>query len=165
MAFGYREATDMELIEAPIPLLVPSSELTEDQRAFIIAFLDCKTVTGAEKRSRIHHLYHYTWLKDDPNYFAAFTRAKQCRDGYRSDKLEDVLYERGCDGYDYEVLGKDGSIVKLRRHSDLLGMFSQKKLNHEFRENSKSEVNVQVNIDQRRGWDAAEWDKFRSLLK
>lgn len=158
MAFGYREATTEELNS---PLILPGEDLSLDQRAFLNAFISCGTIRGAAKRSRIHAFYHYQWRRENLNYDYAYSQSLQLI----ADQLAETARTRGKDGYDYEVLGKDGEIVKLKRFSDNLLMFALKGLpgGQNYRENFKVEINNDnrsINLST----EQFNFDHYRKLL-
>ena len=158
MAFGYREATAEEMAQST-DLLVPSAELLPDQRAFINAYLKCGTIRGAVKLSKVHHLRHYNWCREDNNYQAIFAQAESVM------LEEDIakIRSRGIDGYDYEVLGKDGEVRKLKRYDSILAMFYIKAKDQRFKDSHKGDtININVKDADKVNFD---FGSFRSLLK
>jgi hypothetical protein len=158
MGIGF---ADVKNVAIPEPLLVPAGDLLPDQRAFISAYLAVGTIRGAVKRSKIHHLYHYTWINDDPNYQAAFARVKEIV----LDGDIETIRQRGIEGWD-EPLDYKGELTGAvrRKFSDNLAMFWIKSQNPAFKDNHKAGDtinNVTINADKA----VFDFGKFRSLLK
>lgn len=53
------------------------SRLISKKRAFLKAFVECADLTRAAEACRIDRSNHYDWLKEDPEYAAAFAEAKE----------------------------------------------------------------------------------------
>jgi hypothetical protein len=158
MALGFADDVPDNPMESA--LLVPSTELSQDQRAFLSAFISTGKIRQAAKLSKIHAFYHYGWRRDDPSYDNAY---QQCLN-IVADDLAETARDRA-KGYDFEMLGKDGEIVKLRRHSDVLLMFALKGLpgGSSYKESSKGDTTI--NINGKEAKVAFNFDEFRNLLK
>ena len=147
-------------VQDSLPASIPEIDLSPQQQSFIIAYSQTGAINKAAKLSGINKFYHYHWIKDDSAYQIAFNLAQTSL----ADELAEMARDRA-KGYDYEVIGKDGEIVKLKRHSDVLLMFSLKGLpgGASYKESSKGDtINIQVKDSDRVSFD---FGSFRSLLK
>jgi hypothetical protein len=156
MGIGFDDVVTDESLE----LLVPSSELLPDQRAFINAYLMRGSIRGAVKASKIHHLYHYKWKDEDANYQAAFARAEAV---VLDDDIASIR-KRGIEGWD-EPLDNKGRLTGdvKRRFSDNLAMFYIKAKNPSFKDSHKpSDVTINIGSDSKVQFN---FDQFRQLLK
>ena len=131
-------ATDEELaaLEAQ-PLIVGADQLSDNQRAFLNAYIHTGTIKGASKASKITKFFHYNWLHDDASYQAAFALAQAI-------VLDDDIAEirkRGIQGW-LEPLSYQGQLTgeSVRKFSDNLAMFYIKRQDPTFRDNHKVEV-------------------------
>ena len=64
--------------------------------AFLAAFCECGNVSKSTKAAKINRTTHYQWLKDDPEYAAAFSEAEQIAVA----ELEDEARKRAMKGSD-----------------------------------------------------------------
>jgi hypothetical protein len=135
------------------------------QQAVLAAFRTLASVSGACAAAKVARRQHYTWLEEDPEYAAAFERAKD----EAAQQLEDEAVRRAYKGFlepvvfqgqftypalvDPETndwkLDEEGHRIQsteplcIRRHSDSLLMFLLKAWRPvKYRENWKGELTV-----------------------
>lgn len=139
MGIGFADNVD----DLPPALLVPGEALLPDQRAFLNAYLATTTIHGAAKLSKIHHLHHYQWMDEDPNYSLAFTRIRAIVLDYETDAIK----KRGVDGYD-EPLSYKGQLTgaKVRKYSDTIAIAYLKANRPEWRDGNAATSAAPVSI-------------------
>lgn len=107
------------------------------QRAFLAAFAETCTISGAAERARIARPTHYRWLQD-ASYAERYSAARE----EAVERLVAEVRRRGVDGVDRPVMYQGelvfhrGKQVIIREYSDSLLMFLLKKLDPSFRENA-----------------------------
>lgn len=89
------------------------------QRAFLDAYQTYGTITAAGKHASVARSEHYRWMKDDPEYAAAFREADEAA----IELLETEARRRAMAGDEYSVLYRGQAISTRRRFSDGLLMF------------------------------------------
>ena len=89
------------------------------QKAFLAAFRETASITKAADASKAHRRSHYKWLADDPDYAAAFERAKI----EAGQTLEDEAIRRAHEGVLTPVFYKGKPTGAVREYSDQLLMF------------------------------------------
>ena len=90
--------------------------LTKSQLAFLAAWNKRPTVKGAAEDSGIDRRSHYEWMKDDPEYAAAFTEARTAL----IDALESEAFRRAHDGTLKPVYQGGQKVGEIREFSDAL---------------------------------------------
>lgn len=75
-----------------------SDNLTPDQHAFLVAFVETATLTHAAEASRVDRSRHYDWVRD-PVYARAFMAAKEAA----ADRLEGEARRRAVEGVERAV--------------------------------------------------------------
>lgn len=74
--------------------------MSPTQNAFIAAFRACANISKSADAVRIDRCLHYRWLRDDPEYTAAFQQAVT----EASQFLEDQAVERATEGWQEPVI-------------------------------------------------------------
>lgn len=109
------------------PLTVGDELRHRKKRAFLTAFVETGTVTGAARAVKIHRATHYQWLEADPVYADAFAQAQEAS----LDLVESEARRRAVDGVRKLVLYKGepvtdpetGELLYETTYSDVLLMF------------------------------------------
>lgn len=94
------------------------------KRAFLTAFAKVGTVTHAAEIAGVNRDTHRIWLQKDPEYAAAFERAK---DAF-ADLLEKVALERATEGWEEPVFQGGKEVGRVRKFSNTLLIFLLKGL-------------------------------------
>lgn len=131
MGVGFLDSVD----DLPPALLVPAGELLKEQIAFLNAYMVKATISGASKLSKVHHLYHYQWLDDDPQYATAFARIR----AVVLDHETELIKQRGVAGYD-EPLSYKGKLTGdvARKYSDTIAIAYLKANRPEWRDGNSA---------------------------
>lgn len=133
-------------------------------KAFLRAFAKCGHVERAAKISGVSKDVHYRWLKRYPEYRERYETAQKDAEARQLRLCEQELERRGREGVIKKVRDKNGDLVfdwldaegnyvpkgdptavrrvvaKERKHSDACLIFRMKKLDPNYRENHKLEV-------------------------
>ncbi len=91
---------------------------------FLEAFADVGTVTRAAKVAGIERRTHYWWLKDDPDYAAAYQETQE----QAADMIEAELVRRAVEGVEKPVHYQGKRVDVVREYSDILLIFLLKGL-------------------------------------
>lgn len=92
------------------------------KQAFILALSQCGSRVRACEAVKISTVAAYNWVHEDPAFAEAFKRAMEIA----SDRMEDEMVRRGCEGV-MEPVFQGGKLVgAVRRYSDTLLIFSLK---------------------------------------
>ena len=103
------------------------------KRAFLAAYAECGTITGAVESACCDRTSHYHWLKTDPDYVEAFHLAHEMA----IDAHEDEASRRAL-GWDETRYTDDGRSYVIRKYSDTMLIFRLKALRPEkYRETAK----------------------------
>ena len=94
------------------------------QVKFLVAYLQSKRLTDAQRISRVHRHSHYKWLENDPKYPAYFRRARMII----ADELEDDAYQRAFVGIDVPIYYHGRLIGTYKVYADKLAMFMLKRM-------------------------------------
>ena len=92
------------------------------KRRFLEAYARCGVITEAAETVGIGRESHYDWVRDDPEYKAAFEHAQQ----RAADSLESELFRRVREGVEESVTEHDGKQRITKRFSDTLLIFALK---------------------------------------
>jgi len=136
MAFGYREATAQEITDQSA-LIVPSEALLPDQRAFLNGYIQAGTIRGAQRLSKIHHLYHYQWLEDYANYQAAFVRIVAIIEAGNAEGIKTRAVKGWLEPLSYKGM-KTGQAI--RRYDSALSALYLKGVDPKFRDGAQIAV-------------------------
>jgi hypothetical protein len=114
-----------------------------NQEAFLIAFAIDGSVTAAAKQCGVTRRLHYTWLVEDPTYRERYERAKEMYKFIRLDMMQEMLWDRGFNGWREPII-HGGEVVDYKwKVSDTIAIFLAKSLDPDrYREN------VAVNLRQ-----------------
>lgn len=86
------------------------------QADFMAAFVELVSVTRAAKRAKIHRTIVYDWIRDDPDFEAAYDAACKIATG----RLEDEAVRRAFEGTLKPVYQGGKLAGKIREYSDTL---------------------------------------------
>jgi hypothetical protein len=101
------------------------------KRAFLAAFAQIGTVSGAAEASKCNRASHYVWRKTDAEYASAFLEAQDMA----ADVLEAEAVRRARDGWEERVYENGELVRSTRKFSNTLLMFLLKGMRPEkFRE-------------------------------
>lgn len=100
------------------------------KRAWLVAYAQAGTLTGAKKLTGMDWRNHYHWLNKDPEYRMAFEAARQIA----GDMMEDAIIEAALDGDEVPVIYEGQITGRYRRKSDVLRMFALKARKPEYRD-------------------------------
>lgn len=134
------------------------------KRAFIAVYPAVGTISAAADAAGINRHTHYVWLKDDPEYAAAFADAEE----KAADRLENEAIRRAVEGTVKPVFHQGAECGGIREYSDTLLIFLLKGLRpekyrerYDYRGEMKAEIcEVKVAIDG--DWYGNE-DRFAAL--
>lgn len=133
MAFGYREATK----DDQLPVVVGPESLLDDQRAFLNAYLVCKTLRGAARATKINRFYHHVWLQEWREYAALFSQLQ----AYITELKREAIEKRATDGWLEPLVFKGVKTGQsLRRFSDSLSLGYMKANDPKWRDGSQPPV-------------------------
>jgi len=91
----------------------------QEKKAFLAAFAHCGRITRAAEAAHVHWRSHYHWLKQDPQYAAAFAQAKEMA----GDFLEDEAIRRAMEGVTRKVFHQGEHVDNEQVLSDTLLIF------------------------------------------
>lgn len=91
------------------------------KRAFLLSYIELGLVTKAAEVVGMNRVSHLVWLKNDPDYVAAFALAKELA----ADRLEDEATRRAL-GWKEIRYDADGQPYEVPKHSDTLLIFRLK---------------------------------------
>ena len=112
-------------------------KLTPKKAAFLAAYPEAGTVTGACEAAKISRTIHYVWLQEDGDYREAFELAK----AELTESLEREAVRRARDGWNEPVFHEGKVCGFKRRFSDTLLIFLLKANNPEkYRETIRNEL-------------------------
>lgn len=119
------------------PLDLVEFDLDVWQRRWLKAYAEEGSVRGASRKAKIVSAYHYRWLKENPDYSAAY---QQAREMY-SDIAEGEIRQRGIAGWE-KPLHYKGKLTgdKIREYSDTLALAVIKALKPEYRDGQQIAV-------------------------
>ena len=96
------------------------SEITQaNKRSFLNRYAETGRLDRAADLASCSVYSHYHWIKDDPEYAAAFAEAR----AMVADRLEDEAVRRARDGIDKPIYYKGLRVDTIRDYSDSLLMF------------------------------------------
>ena len=114
------------------PIRIPEFQKVTNpkKRAWLVAYAQVGTITGAKKLTGMDWRNHYHWLGKDPEYKTAFEIARQIA----GDMIEDAIIEAAMDGDEVPVIYEGKITQHYRRKSDVLRMFALKARKPEYRD-------------------------------
>ncbi len=92
------------------------------KRAFLAAYAHLGLITRAARAAQIDRTTHFIWIKEDPDYAAAFEEARQIAHA----ALEDSAIQRARYGIDKPVFHQGKICGYVREYSDTLLIFALK---------------------------------------
>jgi len=108
-----------------------------NQRAFLLHYYNLGMISKAAQQAGIHRRTHYTWLEQDPEYAAIFTRMRE----EVTDLLEEEAWRRAREGVTEDVFYRGEKVGEITRYSDTLLIFLLKGANpRKYAEFSKHEI-------------------------
>jgi hypothetical protein len=120
--------------------------------AFLAAYSETGNISRAADAAEMDRQSHYNWLKDDPEYVAAFEHAKE----RAIETLEFEARRRALHGVERMKFDKGKAIVDPRtgqpyierEYSDTLAIFLLKSLRPEvYRDRTETKVDGHLNVD------------------
>lgn len=115
-------ATTEQLLEAADRLVAELfPELTDPilkptQQRFLTAYMQCGQVKRASREAHVDHRSHYVWLQNDPNYRAAYDRARIAA----GDVAEDEAFRRAVQGWEEPVFYQGTEVGTVTRYDGML---------------------------------------------
>ena len=97
------------------------------QRAFLSAYVKNKRTLTASALYWVSSEAHYYWLKNDPDYYEHWRRAREML----ADMIEDEVIRRAVDGYRKPVVYQGKVSDRYQNYSDRLAVFLLKHLKPE----------------------------------
>jgi hypothetical protein len=112
--------------------------------ALLAAYAECGVVSRACTAAEVGRATHYLWLKEDPEYAAAFCDAHQ----YAIESMEAEARRRAIEGWDEPVFHEGSVCGHKRKFSDTLLIFMLKGAAPEkYRERTESTVVGSIGVE------------------
>ncbi len=120
-----------------------AGSMDQRKKSFLEIYRQYGNITTAAEMAGLHRSTHYLWLKDDPEYAAAFDQATE----EASERLEQEAWRRAVKGVEKPVYQGGKRVGTIQEYSDTLLIFLLKGAKpSKYKERVSQEVSGSLNI-------------------